>query len=228
MVIAEIKPLEQIKEMLKGRRKVLNTGCGGCAAVCLAGGQKEVDTLNTKLNLSFKADGTPCQVDGFTVERQCEPQFIREFDRMVGDYDAILSMACGAGVQFLADRYPEKPVLPAVNSVFVGVNMNIGWYEERCRCCGDCVLGETGGICPVTMCAKSLFNGPCGGPQGESCECSTDTPCAWVAIHKRLKTQNRLDLIMKLREPREWDNQLQRRLILEPYKQKYIKEAEKA
>ena len=225
MVIAEIRPLEQIKEMLKGYRKVLNTGCGGCTAVCLAGGQKEVDTLNTKLNLAFKADNVPFQIDGFTVERQCETQFIQEFDRMVDKYEAILSMACGAGVQFLAERYPSKPVLPAVNSVFVGVNKDIGWYEERCRCCGDCVLGETGGICPVTMCAKGSFNGPCGGPQGESCECSPDTPCAWVAIYKRLKAQNRLDLITKVREPREWGNQLQRRLILEPYKQRYMKEA---
>ena len=129
MVIAEIRPLEQIKEMLKGFGKVLNTGCGGCTAVCLAGGQKEVDTLNTKLSLSFKADNVPFQIDGFTVERQCEPQFIREFDKMVGKYDAILSMACGAGVQFMAERYPTKPVLPAVNSVFVGVNKDIGWYE---------------------------------------------------------------------------------------------------
>ena len=225
MVIAEIKPFEQIKDMLKGYRKVLNTGCGGCSAVCLAGGQKEVDTLNTKLSLSFKADNVPFQIDGFTVERQCEPQFIQEFDRMVGRYDAVLSMACGAGVQFLADRYPGKPLLPAVNSVFVGVNKDIGWYEERCRCCGDCVLGETGGICPVTMCAKSLFNGPCGGPQGENCECSPDTPCAWVMIYKRLKAQNRLEDIMKVREPREWENQLQRRLILEPYRERYVKEA---
>lgn len=194
--------------------------------MCLAGGQKEVDTLNTKLSLSFKADAIPFQIDGFTVERQCEPQFLREFDRMVGSYDALLSMACGAGIQFLAERYPHKPVLPAVNSVFVGVNMDIGWYEERCRCCGHCVLGETAGICPVTMCAKGLFNGPCGGPQGDTCEVSPDTPCAWVAIYNRLKEQNRLDLITKVSAARDWDNQLQRRLLLEPYRKKYVKEAQ--
>src|ERR1039458_4269898 len=153
MVIAEIKPLEEIKDLIKGYRKVLNAGCGGCTAVCLAGGQKEVDTLNTKLSLSFKADHVPFEIEGFTVERQCEAAFIREFDRMVGKYDAILSMACGAGVQFLAERYPDKPVFPAVNSTFVGVNKDVGWYEERCKCCGDCVLGYTGGICPVAMCA---------------------------------------------------------------------------
>lgn len=221
MVIAEIKPLEEIKDLIQGYKKVLNTGCGGCTAVCLAGGQKEVDTLNTKLSLSFKADQVSCEVDGFTVERQCEVEFIREFDRMVGDYDAILSMACGAGVQFLAERYPDKPVFPALNSTFVGVNKDIGWYEERCKCCGDCVLGITGGICPVTMCAKSLFNGPCGGPKGTNCEVSDETPCAWINIYERLKGQGRLDNITKLYEPREWRDQLQGKIILDEYKERY-------
>ncbi|MEI6970952.1 MAG: methylenetetrahydrofolate reductase C-terminal domain-containing protein [bacterium] len=226
MVIAEIKPLDEIKQLLGGYRKVLNTGCGGCTSVCLAGGQKEVDILNTKLSLSFKAENVPFEIDGFTVERQCEIQFISELDRMVGKYDAILSMACGAGVQFLAERYPDKPVFPGVNSTFVGVNKDIGWYEERCKCCGDCVLGFTGGICPVSMCAKSLFNGPCGGPQGESCEVSKDIPCAWVAIHKRLKAQNRLDNIKAIHGPREWRDQVQGRIILEPYKARYVKNTE--
>ncbi|MEI6807525.1 MAG: methylenetetrahydrofolate reductase C-terminal domain-containing protein [bacterium] len=225
MVIAEIKPLEEIKELVKGYKKILNTGCGGCTSVCLAGGQKEVDTLNTKLTLSFQADHVPFEIDGFTVERQCEVQFITEFDRLVKSrkYDAILSMACGAGVQFLAERYPETPVFPAVNSTFVGVNKDIGWYEERCKCCGDCVLGFTGGICPVSMCAKGLFNGPCGGPQGESCEVSKDIPCAWVAIYKRLKGQNRLESIRTIHAPRQWRDQIQGRIILEPYKARYVK-----
>ena len=221
MVIADIKPLDEIKQLLKGYKKVLNTGCGGCTSVCLAGGQKEVDTLNTKLALSFQADQVSIEIEGFTVERQCEGEFLKEFDRRVGKYDALLSMACGAGIQFLAERYHDKPVFPAVDTTFVGVNKDIGWYEERCKCCGECVLGLTGGICPVSMCAKSLFNGPCGGPQGESCEVSKDIPCAWVAIHKRLKAQNRLDNILKIHGPRDWRDQVQGRLILEPYKERY-------
>ena len=224
MIIGEVKPLEEIKSLIKGYRKILNTGCGGCTAVCLAGGQKEVDILNTKLALSCKAENTPLEIDGFTVERQCEVAFVSEFDRMVGQYDAILSMACGAGVQFLAERYPDKPVFPAINSTFVGVNKDIGWYEERCKCCGDCVLGFTGGICPVTMCAKGLFNGPCGGPQGESCEVSKDIPCAWVAIYKRLKGQNRLDNIRTIHTARDWRDQVQGRIILDQYKSRYVQD----
>jgi ferredoxin len=225
MVIAEIKTLEEVKDLVKGYKKVLNTGCGGCTAVCLAGGQKEVDTLNTKLSLSFAAEKISFAIDGFTVERQCEVQFIRELDKLVGKYDAILSMACGAGVQFVAERYPDKPVLPAVNSVFVGVNKDIGWYEERCKCCGDCVLGITGGICPVSMCAKSLFNGPCGGPKNGKCEVGQDKDCAWVNIYKRLQAQGRLDNLAKIQQPREWRDQVQGRLILEPYKERYSKAA---
>jgi ferredoxin len=225
MVIADIKPLEEIKGMLKGYERVLNVGCGGCVAVCLAGGQKEVDNVNTRLALSCKTESVILQIDGFTVERQCEVPFLAELDQMVKPYQALLSMACGAGIQFLAERYPDKPVFPAVNSTFVGVNRDIGWYEERCKCCGDCVLGITGGICPVTMCAKGLFNGPCGGPKDGHCEVSKDIPCAWVNIYDRLKGQGRLDTIHKLYAPREWQDQVQGSIVLEAYRDRYTKQS---
>jgi hypothetical protein len=221
MVIAEIKPLDEIKTMLKGYGRVLNVGCGGCVAVCLAGGQKEVDNLNLRLSLSCKGEAVPFSIDGYTVERQCEVPFLAELDRMVKPYQALLSMACGAGIQFLAERFPDKPVFPAVNTTFVGVNRDVGWYEERCKCCGDCVLDMTAGICPVTMCAKSLFNGPCGGPKDGHCEVSTDIPCAWVNIYERLKAQGRLESIHKIYAPREWRDQVQRSGILEEYRDRY-------
>jgi len=114
-------------------------------------------------------------------------------------------------------------VFPAVNSTFVGVNKDVGWYEERCKCCGDCVLGITGGICPVTMCAKGLFNGPCGGPQDGHCEVSKDVPCAWVNIYERLAAQGRLDNIHQMYEAREWEDQVQGSIVLEAYKDRYVK-----
>jgi ferredoxin len=224
MVIAEVKPIAEIMELIRPYKKVLNAGCGGCVAVCLGGGQKEVDTLNTRIELTCREQKISLEISGFTVERQCDMQFNAELDQMVGPYDALLSMACGAGIQFLAERYPDKPVLPAVNTTFVGVNKEIGWYEERCQSCGDCVLGVTGGICPVTMCAKSLFNGPCGGPQDGHCEVDKDTPCAWIQIHDRLKAQGRLDNILKVFPAREWQNQVQGKLLLEEYRSRYVKE----
>ena len=225
MIIAKVKVLEEVKEMIKGFKKVLNVGCAGCTAVCLAGGQKEVDTLNAKLSLSFKEDGIVTKIDGFTVERQCEPQFLAELDNMAREYDAVLSMACGAGVQFVAERFPEVKVFPAVNTNFVGVNRDIGWYEERCQCCGECVLGITGGICPVTMCAKSLFNGPCGGSQEGHCEVDKNVPCAWVNIYKRLTSQKRVENILNVFPARDWKNQTQGSFVLDEYKERYNKGA---
>jgi len=225
MIKSEVKPLEEIKEMLTGYNKVLNTGCGGCSSVCLAGGMKEVNNLNTKLLLSCQTDNPHFEINGFTVERQCENSFLAELDSMIKPYDAVLSMACGAGVQYLAERFPDKPVFPAVNTKFVGINKDIGWYEERCKACGDCILGLTAGICPVSMCAKSLFNGPCGGPQDGHCEVDNDIPCAWINIYERLKKQNRLDNIHKIYEPREWQDQVQGRIILEAYKDRYIQDS---
>jgi hypothetical protein len=195
-------------------------------SVCLAGGQKEAQSLNTKLESVCRLAGSPVELDDFTVERQCEQQFLAELDSRVGDYDAVISMACGAGVQFLAERFPTVPVFPGVNSVFVGVNKDIGWYEERCKTCGDCVLGQTGGICPIAMCAKSLFNGPCGGPQDGHCEVDKEIPCAWINIYERLQAQGRLDNILKVHPAREWEDQLQGRLLLDEYRDRYVQEPE--
>ena len=131
MVIAKLKELDEIKEMLKSYNKVLNVGCAGCTAVCLAGGQREVDSLNNKLKISYSEDGKKIEINGYTIERQCEMEFIEELDGVIDQYDAIISMACGAGVQFLAERFPLKPVFPALNTSFVGVLRDIGWFEEK-------------------------------------------------------------------------------------------------
>ncbi|MGQ9647100.1 MAG: methylenetetrahydrofolate reductase C-terminal domain-containing protein [Thermodesulfobacteriota bacterium] len=224
MIVGERKPLEEIQEMLQGHQKVLNIGCGGCTSICLSGGQREVMLLNDDLRNVFQGNPAPIQLGEFTIERQCNADFFSELDEMVKDYDAILSMACGAGVQFVADRYPDKPVFPALNTIFVGTDREIGWYEENCRTCGNCILGETAGICPVTRCAKSLFNGPCGGTSRDGkCEVSKETPCAWYEIYDRLKRQGRLSNITKVSPAREWRNQTRRSLIHEAYKQRYAK-----
>jgi len=218
MIVAERKPFDEIKSMVAGYKKVLTIGCGTCVAVCLAGGSKEVETLNAELNLAFADE--PVTFDGETLERQCDMEFLEELDAKADQYDAFLSMACGAGIQFLAERFPDKPVFPAVNTSFIGVNLDVGWYEEKCRACGNCVLGLTGGICPVTMCAKSLFNGPCGGTNNGSCEIDPEQPCAWFKIYERLAAQGRLDQIMELSPPNDWSNQKPRTIIQPGYEER--------
>jgi len=218
MIVAKRKPFDEIKSLLKDYKKVLNVGCGTCVAVCLVGGEKEVDVLNAELDMARKLEDNPIEMGAHTVERQCDREYLAELDDMVKDYDAVLSMACGVGVQFLAERFPDTPVFPAVDTSGLAVNQAVGWYEERCRSCSSCVLGLTGGICPVTMCAKGLYNGPCGGTNNGSCEVDIDQPCAWYLIYERLQRQGRLDSIKTLHKAVEWKNQVPRTLIQPGYK----------
>ncbi len=220
MIVAKRKPFEEIKEMLQGYKKVLNVGCGTCVSVCLAGGEKEVSVLNAELDMARKLEDNPIEIEGTTIERQCDREYLAELDDVIkaGKYDALLSMACGVGIQFLAERYPDIPTFPAVDTTGLAVNQAVGWYEERCRSCSQCVLGMTGGICPVTMCAKGLFNGPCGGTNKGKCEISPDQDCAWFKIHERLSRQGRLDEMKKLNFARGWKDQIPRNLIQPGYK----------
>jgi len=217
MIVAKRKPFDELKDMLKDYKKVLNVGCATCVAVCLAGGEKEVAVLNSELDMARKLDDNPIDLGAITLERQCDMEYLEELDNMVGDYDAILSMACGVGIQFLAERFPEKPVIPGVDTTGMSANKAVGWYEERCRSCGRCVLGMTGGICPVTMCAKGLYNGPCGGTNDGNCEISDDQPCAWYRIYERLEKQGRLNQIIEFTPAVDWNDQIPRTLIQPGY-----------
>ena len=217
MIVAKRKPFAEIKNLLMGYRKILNVGCGTCVAVCLAGGEKEVDILNAELDMARRLENNPIELGERTVERQCDREYLAELDDVVTDYDAILSMACGVGVQFLAERFPNIPVFPAVDTSGLAVNQAVGCYEERCRSCSSCVLGLTGGICPVTMCAKGLYNGPCGGTNLGSCEINTEQDCAWYLIYERLERQGRLDCILEITPAVDWHNQVPRTLVQPGY-----------
>ncbi len=218
MIVAKRKPFEEIKAMIKDHKKILTVGCGTCVAVCLAGGEKEVDVLNAELEMARKLDNNPVELGAFTIERQCDIEYLEKLDGMMEDYDAVVSMACGVGVQFLAERFPEKPVYPAVDTSGLAANRAVGWYEERCRSCESCMLGWTGGICPMTMCAKSLQNGPCGGTNRGKCEISQEQDCAWFQIYERLAAQGRLDSIHEFKPACEWKDQVPRTLIQPGYK----------
>jgi hypothetical protein len=115
--------------MIKSFKKVLNVGCGGCTSICLSGGQKEVNILNEELKNALVQEIPSFQIDAFTIERQCNADFYSELDEIVKPYEAILSMACGAGVQFLADRYPNKPAFCFIYR-FRGVDRDLGWFEK--------------------------------------------------------------------------------------------------
>jgi ferredoxin len=202
MIVAEQKPMQEILDMLPEEKKVLVVGCDTCVTVCMAGGEKEVKVLVATLGLSGK--NFP-EVNGISIERQCDKEFIEEIVEQVNEHDIILSMACGAGVQMMSDFFPEKIVLPALNTLFMGSNEGAGYWLERCLGCGDCVLGITAGICPRTRCSKGLMNGPCGGSENGKCEVDPENlDCGWNLIYQRLKALNRLDDLLPLQPPQDW------------------------
>lgn len=204
MIIAEQKSFEEIEKRLEPYSKVLILGCKGCVTVCSAGGSKEVGILSSALKLARAEQGREIDVKELTIERQCDPEYLESLATQVGEAEVVLTMACGAGVQFTAERLTKTPVLPAVNTVFIGVAEKAGLYVERCQACGDCKLAFTGGICPVSRCSKSIMNGPCGGSTQGKCEISSDVPCGWQLIIDRLENLGQLDLYDEIMDEPDW------------------------
>ncbi len=206
MIVGNRKPLEEILEMVRPYKKILLLGCRECITVCAAGGEKEVGVLASELKLHRAKNGEEIEIREHTLERQCDYEYVDQIQPFVDDYEVIVSMACGAGIQYTAERYPKKLVLPAINTTFLGVTLEQGLWSERCQGCGDCILHLTGGICPVARCAKSLFNGPCGGSSNGVCEVDKDTPCAWQLIIDRLKELGQMENYEKIIEVKDWSS----------------------
>jgi ferredoxin len=204
MIVGDIKPLEEIVANVKDYTRILVVGCGGCVSVCLSGGYKEARTLAQELSNIRHYEGDPPRVEVETIERQCEPDWLSTYLKIPEHVEAVLSLACGAGVQTMAAVFEPLPVIPALNTTFMGATTEPGVWGEMCQGCGDCVLSFTGGICPVARCAKSLFNGPCGGSQNGACEIYTDTPCAWTLIYYRLKKQHKLHRMQEIKPVKDW------------------------
>jgi len=207
MIVGRQKPFKEILRMLEPYQRVIVAGCGGCVTVCSAGGEKEAGILGSMIKVNAAEAGRVVETVEFTVKRQCEPEFADElaaFIKSRGDVAAVLSIACGAGVQMTSERNEGTAVFPGLDTVFVGVADGPGKWSERCRACGRCVLHLTAGICPVTKCSKSLFNGPCGGSSNGMCEVSEHIPCAWNQIYERLKASGRLKLLETIQPPHDW------------------------
>ena len=200
MIITKAKPDEEIQEMIKPFKKLFIVGCGTCSTSCMTGGEEQVAEMVKRLG---------SRVIGSTVvEDPCDIRIdrrdLKKYREQVSDADAVLVMSCGAGVQTIGD-YSNKVVLPALDTLFIGQTERLGKFHDVCKACGECILDETGGICPITRCAKSILNGPCGGQVNGKCEVGGyEDDCAWVLIYNRLKEQNRLELFEAFRPPRDF------------------------
>ncbi len=204
MIIAEQKPLSELKTLIGEADNVLVVGCGTCVTVCFAGGSREAEITSASLRMATKLDGNGRNVSDVTVQRQCEWEYLDQIADQVEKADILLSLGCGIGVQAIAEHYPDTWVVPGLNTTFLGIPLEQGVWAERCAACGDCVLGLTGGICPIARCSKSLLNGPCGGSEAGHCEINPDTDCAWQLIYDRLSSKDRLDQLLELQPPKNW------------------------
>ena len=204
MIVAEPKPIKEILEMIEDFHKILVVGCKGCVTVCNVGGSKEVGILASTLRIAGKRAGKELEVGEYTLERQCDPEYVDELEENISSYDAVISIACGVGPQFLSERYPSKRIFPGVNTEFMGGAVAHGIWTERCAGCGTCVVHYFGGLCPIARCAKSLLNGPCGGSSGGKCEIAKDVDCIWDMIVRKLTQENRLDDLLQFRPAKNW------------------------
>ncbi len=204
MVVLEQKRFEEIEEMTKGYNRLLVLGCETCAAISFAGGQRQVAEIASAIRIARKRSGREGEVLEDSIARQCDPEFVDLIADRVAGSDAVLSLACGAGVQLLAERFSDKVILPGCNTMSLGVTEELGVWSEKCMACGDCILWRTGGICPVTRCPKGLLNGPCGGASEGKCEVLKDQPCAWQEIYHALKRLNMLHYLKQKAQVKDW------------------------
>ena len=208
MITAERKPLDEIVALVGDSKKVLVAGCDTCVAICLTGGEKEAEILASELRIKAAQEGREVEVEHTSAIRQCEWEYLDLIADKVKGVDAVVSMACGIGIQSMAEKFAPQIVLPAVNTNMLGMPQEHALWLERCGACGECVIGETAGVCPVVRCSKSLMNGPCGGSHDGKCEVTTpekeDIECAWHLIWERLKEQGREELMFVDRPPKNW------------------------
>jgi ferredoxin len=200
--ITKQKPFEEIKEQLERFDRVYIAGCGTCSTMTKTGGREEV------LKMREQLQGLGKLVTGWIViPTACDEMTeaaIKENNGAIQNAVCVLVMACALGVHKLG-TYIDKPAIPALDTLFIGVEDGPGCFQEVCVQCGQCILGETAGICPLSACHKGLLNGPCGGTSNGKCEVDKEKDCAWALIYQRLKEQGRLELMRRYHSPRDYN-----------------------
>jgi len=197
--ITRKKTEQEIDRLLEGLARVFVIGCGTCVTLTRTGGQPEVESMAEYLAGQGKL------VTGHTVlPVACDNLTKEALDgktAQLDQADALLIMTCAFGVQTVAKQL-SKVIIPALDTVFIGKETSLGLFDEICTQCGTCIIGETGGVCPVTSCHKGLVNGPCGGTDKGKCEIDSEKDCAWTLIYNRLKDLGRLDSMKVYQKPR--------------------------
>ncbi len=206
MIIGDNKPFEEIIEMIKGKTRVLIIACRGCVTICNVGGEKEAGILATMIDIYYKKNNIKIDnIDIYTLERQCDPEYIEELTvDKIKNYDCIISLACGVGVQFMSQNFYNISVYPGINTTFIGGAVEHGVWAEYCQSCGNCIIHNFGGLCPITRCSKSLMNGPCGGSSNGKCEIDKNIDCVWHMIIERMTKMGRVNELSKIWPIKNW------------------------
>ena len=197
--ITQPKADEELDRLLEDFTRVFVVGCGTCVTLTRTGGVEQVEAMRQKLLAKGK------MVTGsMVVPVACDElshEILGEQAALIDQSEALLIMTCAFGVQAIGGQL-KKMVIPALDTLFIGKESAAGTFLEVCTQCGQCILGETGGICPVTSCHKGLVNGPCGGTNYGKCEIDSNKDCAWTLIYNRLKALDRLDLMRRYQPPK--------------------------
>ena len=204
MIISRQKLLDDLLFSLKEYNKIFLVGCGECATACKSGGQPEVIKMQALLESAGKVITGACIPSAPCVAAKLKTELAKNMQAL-RQSEAVLILACGLGVASFKDNDRlDLAVLPACDTLF-GATMDAqGNFFEKCSMCAECVLGQTAGICPITLCPKGLLNGPCGGVNQGKCEVNKDNDCAWVLIYKQLEKKNKLDNLRKIQEPKDF------------------------
>lgn len=203
MIITKQKELKEILKFLEGENKIFLIGCGECSTTCKSGGEEEIKKIKELLEKEGKAVTGYCVPEAPCVAAKVKMELAKS-RKTIEVSDAILVLTCGLGIQSIKENLRvEKPVHVGCDTLFMGQLDSNNTFLEKCSACGDCVLELTGLICPITRCAKSLLNGPCGGQDKGKCEVDKDKDCAWILIYNEMKKQNRLNLLKETRPPKD-------------------------
>ena len=202
--ITKQKPFQEILDLLENRERIFIVGCGTCTTLAHTGGLAEILAMKEKLQEAQKVvTGTmiiPVACDNLTEEA------LQQNLADMKASQALLIMTCAFGVQ-TSSQFQEVPVVPALDTLFIGKETGVGLFQEICTQCGECILGDTGGICPVTACHKGLVNGPCGGTKDGKCEVDSNKDCAWTLIYERLQKQGRLSAMHKFQPAKNYQTE---------------------
>ena len=203
MILTEKKTIEEILESSKNDKNIFLISCNGCPEAAETGGIKGLEELKTELAKAGKNIVGEAVIDTICNKLLVGMRLIRHTNALE-KCDAAIVLSCGIGVQAIAEHYPNAWVVPGLNTSFLGLPTEQGVWAERCAACGDCILGLTGGICPIARCSKSLLNGPCGGSEAGHCEINPEVDCAWQLIYERLAEKDKLHVLLDLQPPKNW------------------------